>query len=279
MKAYRTVAECAVQIAALRPTRLRRSSNRPPISGDTDTRRRPLSASCRARAHHASSSSRQNEYQLPRLKVSTIGPSATRSASLRILPRLSGSAKSEKQSPGFGALAPTFSRRRFAIRSSYAAVLYQHSSGTIRTLIEDGWPKIAASLYRASSRRLRFAATPSRGTPSIGKAAARHDSRSRCRDFCRLLPPCFPGGRDRGGEAQIPQGGAPRAVAFIEKNWSGRRDSNPRPRPWQSVTRLEGSSDPPSDRGMRWCTSASSRRHSHPHSRHRYPSRSKTRSR
>jgi hypothetical protein len=48
-----------------------------------------------------------------------------------------------------------------------------------------------------------------------------------------LLPPCFPGFRARGGEAENDPEGPFSAADLLEKDWSGRRDSNPRPRPWQ----------------------------------------------
>ena len=47
------------------------------------------------------------------------------------------------------------------------------------------------------------------------------------------LPPCFPGFAEPGGEAKNGPGGPSEAIDFIDEIWSGRRDSNPRPQPWQ----------------------------------------------
>src|SRR5271156_4052205 len=48
-----------------------------------------------------------------------------------------------------------------------------------------------------------------------------------------LLPPCFPRFPDRGGEAKSTPKDAFYPLDFPEEIWSGRRDSNPRPQPWQ----------------------------------------------
>ena len=48
-----------------------------------------------------------------------------------------------------------------------------------------------------------------------------------------LLPPGFPGSSVRSGEAKNGPEGPLYAADFPEKIWSGRRDSNPRPQPWQ----------------------------------------------
>jgi hypothetical protein len=45
--------------------------------------------------------------------------------------------------------------------------------------------------------------------------------------------PCFPSFRARGGEAEHDPEGSFSAADLLEESWSGRRDSNPRPRPWQ----------------------------------------------
>src|ERR1700733_6648683 len=51
--------------------------------------------------------------------------------------------------------------------------------------------------------------------------------------FSLSLPPCFPGFAEPGGEARNGPGGPSEAIDFIDEIWSGRRDSNPRPQPWQ----------------------------------------------
>jgi hypothetical protein len=53
---------------------------------------------------------------------------------------------------------------------------------------------------------------------------------------CFLLSaasPCFPGFRVGGGEAKTSPKGRLYPLDFPKENWSGRRDSNPRPQPWQ----------------------------------------------
>ena len=46
---------------------------------------------------------------------------------------------------------------------------------------------------------------------------------------------CFPDPPASTGEAKIPGETSSHSLEFIEENWSGRRDSNPRPRPWQGL--------------------------------------------
>ena len=48
-----------------------------------------------------------------------------------------------------------------------------------------------------------------------------------------FAPACFPGIRAEGGEAENDPEGPFSAADLLEEKWSGRRDSNPRPRPWQ----------------------------------------------
>jgi integrase len=48
-----------------------------------------------------------------------------------------------------------------------------------------------------------------------------------------VLPLCFPGSDIWGGEATNCLEGPFEVINFLKKNWSGRRDSNPRPQPWQ----------------------------------------------
>jgi hypothetical protein len=50
--------------------------------------------------------------------------------------------------------------------------------------------------------------------------------------FCCLLP-CFPAFASRAGEAENGPEGPMQSVDFLDEIWSGRRDSNPRPQPWQ----------------------------------------------
>jgi hypothetical protein len=52
--------------------------------------------------------------------------------------------------------------------------------------------------------------------------------------FASVCFPLLPGCRARGGEAEEDPEGLFSAVDLLEENWSGRRDSNPRPRPWQT---------------------------------------------
>jgi hypothetical protein len=47
------------------------------------------------------------------------------------------------------------------------------------------------------------------------------------------LPPYFPGTAGQGGEAKSDPEGPVHVADFLKKIWSGRRDSNPRPQPWQ----------------------------------------------
>ena len=80
------------------------------------------------------------------------------------------------------------------------------------------------------------------------------DHAERRREHARLrflvLPPCFPGSDVWGGEATNRPEGPLEVIDFLKKNWSGRRDSNPRPQPWQgcalplSYTRIRAASPP-----------------------------------
>ena len=51
--------------------------------------------------------------------------------------------------------------------------------------------------------------------------------------FSLSLPPCFPGFAEPGREARNGPGGPSEAIDSIDEICSGRRDSNPRPQPWQ----------------------------------------------
>src|ERR1700730_14041227 len=51
-----------------------------------------------------------------------------------------------------------------------------------------------------------------------------------------LLPPSSPGSSVRSGEAKSGPEGPLYAPNFLEKKWSGRGDSNPRPQPWQGAS-------------------------------------------
>ena len=65
--------------------------------------------------------------------------------------------------------------------------------------------------------------------------AAYHAERSRkpAASCFPLLPPCFPGFRIGAGEAKAAPKGRSYPIEISKKFWSGRRDSNPRPQPWQ----------------------------------------------
>jgi hypothetical protein len=70
---------------------------------------------------------------------------------------------------------------------------------------------------------------------TAGYDAADHAERRRehARLCFLLLPPCFPGFADRRGEAKNGPAGPLYDTDFLKEIWSGRRDSNPRPQPWQ----------------------------------------------
>ena len=100
------------------------------------------------------------------------------------------------------------------------------------------WNRVCSRDLLAQSRRLRprpaasVAECPADGSWSEEAAHAEANRQPATFRLC-LIPPCFPGCHARGGEAEEDSEGLFSASDLLEENWSGRRDSNPRPRPWQ----------------------------------------------
>jgi hypothetical protein len=96
-----------------------------------------------------------------------------------------------------------------------------------------GWATRAAygatSNLHGAARRLRLRRVP----PSKMRGPVTPQMRNAAEDQLRFAFDCFPSFRAGGGEAEDAPEGRFRLVDLFDKNWSGRRDSNPRPRPWQ----------------------------------------------
>ncbi len=82
----------------------------------------------------------------------------------------------------------------------------------------------------------------SRAYRTAGYDGSDHAERSRepARLRFLVLPLCFPGSDVWGGEAANSPEGPFEVINFLKKNWSGRRDSNPRPQPWQGCAPPRG---------------------------------------
>src|SRR4029079_18665853 len=71
------------------------------------------------------------------------------------------------------------------------------------------------------------------GKPGGGDCIHAKRSRKPATSCFLPLPPCFPGFRAGGGKAKTAPKGRFYPLEISKRFWSGRRDSNPRPQPWQ----------------------------------------------